>query len=75
METPTLAPALLTVPEGARFLALGRSKLYELIAAGELPVVRIGRAVRLPRAGLEAWVARQAEDATLGGGTRREASR
>ncbi len=34
---------LLTAPEVARTLSLGRSKAYELMASGELPVVRIGR--------------------------------
>jgi excisionase family DNA binding protein len=38
-------------------LRIGRSKVYEMIAHGELPVVRIGRAVRIPRDELERWVA------------------
>jgi excisionase family DNA binding protein len=38
-------------------LRIGRSKLYEMIAHGELPVVRIGRAIRIPRDELERWVA------------------
>jgi len=38
-------------------LRIGRSKLYEMIAQGELPVVRIGRTIRIPRAELERWVA------------------
>lgn len=50
---------LLRIPEVAAELRLARSSVYELIQAGELPVVRIGRAVRVPRAGLENWVERQ----------------
>ena len=38
-------------------LRIGRSKLYEMIGQGDLPVVRIGRAIRIPRAELERWVA------------------
>ena len=38
-------------------LRIGRSKVYEMIARGELPVVRIGRAVRIPRDGLGLWIA------------------
>ena len=40
-----------------RLLRIGRSKVYEMIARGELPVVGIGRAVRIPRHELEGWIA------------------
>jgi excisionase family DNA binding protein len=43
-------------------LRIGRSKVYEMIARGELPVVRIGRVVRVPRKELERWI----EDRTSG---------
>ncbi len=54
---------LLTVPEAAARLSLGRSKFLELLYAGTWPTVRIGRAVRIPASALEAWVARQVEEA------------
>ena len=41
--------ALLRVEVAARTLQIGRSKAYQLIATGELPSVRIGAAVRVPR--------------------------
>lgn len=47
---------LLRIPEVAAELRLGRSSIYQLIQNGELPVVRVGRAVRVARADLEAWV-------------------
>lgn len=47
---------LMRVGEVARALGLGRSKTYELIARNQLPVVRVGRSVRVPRAALERWV-------------------
>lgn len=47
---------LLRLPEAAEVLGLGRSTLYALVARGELPVVRMGRSVRVPAAALEAWV-------------------
>jgi excisionase family DNA binding protein len=50
---------LLTVREAAALLAVGRTTLYELIADGQLGTVHIGRAVRVPRAELEAFVARR----------------
>jgi len=42
--------------EVARMLGIGRSKTYEMIAAGQLPVVRVGRSVRVPSAALDRWV-------------------
>jgi excisionase family DNA binding protein len=37
-------------------LGLCRSKVYEMMSNGELPVVRIGRSVRVPADGLREWV-------------------
>jgi excisionase family DNA binding protein len=47
---------LFTVPEAAQVLSLGDSKTWELIAAGELESVRIGRARRVPRDALDRYV-------------------
>lgn len=52
------APLLLTVPEAARRLHIGRSTAWELAARRELPTVRIGRSVRVPAAALRDWVER-----------------
>jgi excisionase family DNA binding protein len=49
-------PLLLNVSQVARALSLGRTKVYELIAMEGLPVVRFGRAVRVPAASLRRWV-------------------
>ncbi len=43
---------LLRAVEVARILGLGRSKTYELIASGQVPTVRIGRSVRVPKGAL-----------------------
>jgi excisionase family DNA binding protein len=59
MENQNEAPTprlLLRVPEVAKVLGLGRTKVYELIATGELPVIRLGRAVRVSVAALQKWV-------------------
>jgi excisionase family DNA binding protein len=47
---------LLKVEEAAAVLSLGRSKVYELLACGELPAVKIGRATRVPADSLRRWV-------------------
>ncbi|MGH2378796.1 MAG: helix-turn-helix domain-containing protein [Candidatus Limnocylindria bacterium] len=49
-------PLLLRVEEVARALALGRSKVYELIASGELPSLTIGSARRVPAEALHRWI-------------------
>jgi excisionase family DNA binding protein len=57
---------LLRPSEAAEMVALGRSKFYQMLRDGCIPaVIRIGRAVRISRAALEAWVAGQlqADDA------------
>jgi excisionase family DNA binding protein len=64
----TTEPKLLRVEDAARLLSLGRSKAYELVAAGELPVVRIGRSVRVPAMALDQYVARLATEAKEDGG-------
>jgi excisionase family DNA binding protein len=52
---------LLRVPEAASVLGVGRSTVYELINAGELRAVHIGRSIRIPTSALLAWVERQTE--------------
>ena len=52
----TIAPLLLTVPEAARVLAIGRTTLYELISSGAIEAVHIGRAIRIPVASARAFV-------------------
>ena len=48
---------LLTVPEAAAALAISRSKLYELLAAGVVRSVRIDGSRRVPVEALEDYVA------------------
>ncbi len=56
-NTRTVAsPLLLSIPDVAASLGLGRSKVYELIAKEGLPVVRFGRSVRVSAASLQKWV-------------------
>ena len=54
-------PLLVDSREVARLLGIGRTKAFELMARDELPVVRIGRSVRVLRAALDCWVTRVAD--------------
>jgi len=56
VEHHTVAPLLLTVPEAARVLAIGRTTLYELISSGAIETVHIGRAIRIPVESARAFV-------------------
>ena len=51
-----LTPLLLRPAEAARILDLSRSTIYELMRAGELPFLHIGRAARIPRWAIETWI-------------------
>jgi excisionase family DNA binding protein len=48
---------LLTKPDAAHRLAIGVTKLDQHINAGDIRVVRIGRAVRVPATALDEFVA------------------
>jgi excisionase family DNA binding protein len=52
--TPRL---LLTVREAAEALAISRSKLYELFAAGVVDSIRVDGSRRVPLAALESYIA------------------
>lgn len=62
MAETTTERLLLTVEEAARQLHIGRTFAWELVRKGELPVVRLGRCVRVPQRALEAWIARQVQE-------------
>jgi excisionase family DNA binding protein len=60
-STVGLEPALLRIEEAAEYLALSRAKLYTLLEPhGSIPVVKLGRSVRIPLDGLRRWVAEEA---------------
>ena len=49
-------PVLLRPVEVAGILGIGRTKVFTMIARNELPVLRIGKAVRIPKDLLEDWL-------------------
>ena len=47
------ATLTLTVSETAALLGISRAHAYELVARGELPAIRLGRRVLVPRQSLD----------------------
>ena len=47
---------VLSVDEAARRLGISRTHAYELVGRGELPSIRLGRRVLVPRRSLERLV-------------------
>lgn len=54
----------LTVEEAAALLGIGRNSAYQAVASGQLPVIRIGRRLLVPRAALERLLAETQAPAT-----------
>lgn len=54
-------PLLNPLPEAIRRLGIGRSKVYEEIAAGNLRVVKIGRRTLIPETELQRYVGKLTE--------------
>lgn len=54
-----LDPVLLRPSDVAALLQLSRSHVYELIASGAIPSLRVGRAIRIRRQDLDHWVNKQ----------------
>lgn len=47
---------LLRPMEAAEALGIGRSRIYEMLREGQLPVVRLGKSVRIPADRLRDWI-------------------
>ncbi len=60
---------LLTVPQVAQILQIARGRAYELVADGQIPSIRLGRSVRVPRTALVGWIERATSGRELAGMT------
>ena len=52
-------PICVRINDSARMIGVGRTKLYELIATGEVETVKIGKATRITTASLRELVRRR----------------
>jgi excisionase family DNA binding protein len=53
---------LVDADEAARILAIGKRKLWSETNCGNIPCVRIGRAVRYSVEALRAWISKQSTE-------------
>jgi len=58
-------PLLLTIPQVATKLGLSPAMIYNLINREGLPVIHLGRAVRVSTTSLQKWVEEREESARL----------
>lgn len=56
-QTPQ--PIAVRVPQAVAMLGIGRSKLYQHIASGEIEIIKDGRATLIPVDSLRAFLARR----------------
>ena len=55
-------PLLLNAVEAGKLLSLSRTKVLAMASQGEIPSLRLGASVRIPREGLIAWIDERAKD-------------
>jgi excisionase family DNA binding protein len=55
-KMPATERAVYTVEEVAHLLSISRNTCYEGVARGEIPAVRIGNRILIPKATFDAWL-------------------
>ena len=58
-EDSVFRPLAVRVREACRLTGIGRSKLYELIGAGEIKIVKVGTITLIPIQSLESFLERR----------------
>jgi excisionase family DNA binding protein len=53
-----IEPLTVRIPEAVRLIGIRRSKLYELIASGDLETVKVGQCTLIPMTSLRALIER-----------------
>ena len=64
---PSFPPALLAFEPLSHYVGFGRSRIYQLIAAGEFPQpIKVGKSSRWVKAEIDAWISKQATSQRVG---------
>jgi excisionase family DNA binding protein len=64
MNNRSLDPLLVSVPEAARMIGLGKSKFYELVKIGDFKIVKLGGRSLVSTDELRAYVAAKVTQAS-----------
>lgn len=59
MTAPVAEPICMKVNDAARLIGVGRTKLYQLIASGDVEAVKLGKSTRVVTASLHRLIMRQ----------------
>lgn len=59
--TALFDPICVRVNDAARMIGVGRTKLYSLIASGDLQAVKLGKSTRITTLSLQELIKRQTE--------------
>lgn len=60
-------PLAVRIPDAVRMTGIGRSKLYELIASGDIDTVKVGRCTLIPMESLRELLGRARASGRAGG--------
>ncbi len=64
---PSFPPALLAFEPLSHYVSFGRSRIYQLIAAGEFPQpIKVGKSSRWVKADIDAWIRKQTTSQRVG---------
>lgn len=64
---PSFPPALLAFEPLSHYVSFGRSRIYQLIAAGEFPQpIKVGKSSRWVKAEIDAWISKQTTSQRVG---------
>lgn len=63
MTTITPTPELLSVPVAAEYLSVSERFVRRMVSEGRVPVVKLGKHVRVRRADLDAYIAASTREA------------
>ena len=65
---PSFPPALIAFEPLSHYVGFGRSRIYQLIAAGEFPQpIKVGKSSRWVKAEIDAWISKQTTSQRVGG--------
>lgn len=63
MTAITTTPDLLSVPDSSEYLAVSERFIRRMVSEGRVPVVKLGKHVRIRRSDLDAYIAASTREA------------